>query len=417
MILKNFFLENNQKLNFINNFILTAIFIFILFLLAHYQLLYPTIIPMKIGNTVNLFADWSPIISANLCEKKGIDVYLQNPCDAWKRPHVYGPILLTFPFVENFKKFYFVYLPIAFNFLFVFIIVNFFRFNSKIFNLFSVFFIFSIPTILAIERANLDIIIFLMIILISNLKNLYAFHVFILATALTKFYPICLSIVFLFKKNFKKVMLNIILAIIMFSLIIFYYFDDLIKIYNVRNLFSSTGVYSFSFYSFVLVFKKIDNIFLQLTYLIPFYFMYKFFTKKAYIHLCENNFFKTDNFENRIYLLSSTTITVCYFLFSNFIYREIFLIGLLPWIIKNINDKQNTNFFNLYFFSLLLKFFISSIFVFINMNELLKSYYFIIRFFKHSIDTYIMFMVVSSLAIIIYNFIKDNLSPTKSSII
>ena len=51
------------------------------------------------------------------------------------------------------------------------------------------------------------------------------------------------------------------------------------------------------------------------------------------------------------------------------------------------------------------------------MNELLKSYYFIIRFFKHSIDTYIMFMVVSSLVIIIYNFIKDNLSPTKSSII
>ena len=38
---------------------------------------------------INLFADWSVILNANLCQEKGYDTYVNNPCDQWQRKHVY----------------------------------------------------------------------------------------------------------------------------------------------------------------------------------------------------------------------------------------------------------------------------------------------------------------------------------------
>ena len=59
-----------------------------------------------------IFADWAAIVSANICADKGINVYIENPCDIRNRIHVYGEILLHLPFVEKFKKFYLFYFPI-----------------------------------------------------------------------------------------------------------------------------------------------------------------------------------------------------------------------------------------------------------------------------------------------------------------
>ena len=110
---------------------------------------------------INLFADWSVILNANICQEKGYDVYIDNPCDQWSRKHVYGDILLYIPFVKNFSNFYFIYLPIILNLIFLYIIIDFFKFEKKI-SYFCLFFIvLSAPVILAIERANIDIAIFL----------------------------------------------------------------------------------------------------------------------------------------------------------------------------------------------------------------------------------------------------------------
>ena len=85
------------------------------------------------GNTY-LFADWSAVLGANICKEMGYDVYLKNPCDPWGRTHVYGDILLYFPYVEKFKNFYFLVLPAIINIIFVIVVLSSFRFkNFKIY--------------------------------------------------------------------------------------------------------------------------------------------------------------------------------------------------------------------------------------------------------------------------------------------
>ena len=44
------------------------------------------------------------------------------------------------------------------------------------------------------------------------------------------------------------------------------------------------------------------------------------------------------NFENKLYFLASTIIIFCYFSFSNFIYREIFFLGLVPSILMSLSN-------------------------------------------------------------------------------
>ena len=180
--------------NFLFVSVITIIVSTIITLLLYKQIVYPTIIPMKINNVISIFADWFPIMSANICKWDGIDVFLENPCDPWGRPHVYGPTWLYIPFVDQFKKFYFFYLPIIFNFIFLFVVISFFKFDKKFKTLLALFYIFSVSTLLAVERANNDIIIFLIVVLLARYRNIFINYFLILFATLSVLIFSCWSI-------------------------------------------------------------------------------------------------------------------------------------------------------------------------------------------------------------------------------
>ena len=115
----------SKKYLFLNVFI-TIVFSLIIFYLIIKGKIYPTIIPMINNVLVYFFADWTAILHANFCYDKGLDVFLENPCDMWDRKHVYGEILLKLPFIKELGKFYYLFIPIIFNILFIYIIVSFF---------------------------------------------------------------------------------------------------------------------------------------------------------------------------------------------------------------------------------------------------------------------------------------------------
>ena len=96
---------------------LTVIFSLIIAFLIYKKFIYPTVIPVEMNGLTYIFADWTAILSANICEQKGINVYLENPCDIKNRKHVYGEILLHLPFAE-FNKFYQFYFPLILNIFF-----------------------------------------------------------------------------------------------------------------------------------------------------------------------------------------------------------------------------------------------------------------------------------------------------------
>ena len=95
---------------------------------------------------LRIFADWTAIISANVCLDQGYDVYLENPCDFANRKHVYGNLLLFMPFIEKFPNFYYIYLPFIFCFLFL-SVISYLLFDKKFkkYWLSFLILIFSIP--------------------------------------------------------------------------------------------------------------------------------------------------------------------------------------------------------------------------------------------------------------------------------
>ena len=389
--------------------ILFLFFTLIIYFLITKQVIYPTILPMTVKGVVNLFADWSVTINANICLEKGYDVYLNNPCDPWNRKHIYGHILLYLPYVEDFQNFYFIYLPLFLNLVFLYSIIRFFNFEDKI-EYFCLFFIvLSIPVILAIERANMDIAIFLLLILIAKIKNNLINHVILVFTSLLKFYPISMAIIFLFKNSFKTMLINASIFLITVFLILFFQWESLIKILNNTTQYYSgsemfMGILTFSFLSgldffssFEIIINNKDYTFIKYLYLLLVLFLPIIITYSKNFRIVFNNntitnLFLINNFSNRMYILSSVLILFCYFSFTNFIYREIFLIGLIPWLIQNRKLTEN-RFINIYFYFLILKFIISTLTNFLVINKIFHSLNPLIIFSKHCLDFYLISLI------------------------
>ena len=159
----------NLKIN-----ILVLLFTVIILFLIYPKILYEYFVfqmPFSDQAPQSYFADWTVITSAIKCTLLGNDVFLNNPCDYWGRAHVYGSIFLLLPFHENLNNFYNLYLPIFFNLIFLFVIISHFNFKKIGQILFCFLFIFSPATLLALERFNNDILIFLVLIYVCYLKS------------------------------------------------------------------------------------------------------------------------------------------------------------------------------------------------------------------------------------------------------
>ena len=76
---------------------------------------------------------------------------------------------------------------------------------------------FSPPFLLAIERANIDVLIFLILFILCRYKNLILNYFLILLSFAMKFYPIFFGMVLFFKKSFKQILIN---ATILFLLVV-----------------------------------------------------------------------------------------------------------------------------------------------------------------------------------------------------
>ena len=393
-----------KKINI--NFFIFILFVILIYFIIKNQIIYPTIIPMVFNGKINIFADWSVILNANLCFDKGLDVFKNISCDQWNRPHVYGKILLFIPFIENFKNFYFFLFPILFNLLFVYVAINLFKFNNYIEYLMILPFMLSPSIILSIERANIDIIIFLLVVFISFNKKILFNYIPLIFVTLSKFYPLSLAIIFLFEKKFSKIFFHLIIFLILILSILYFQYDELVKIFNNSKLFSAKGIYNFSFNGLVFYITNL-NIIIEnkdynwLKYLCIFIFLIVpilvtlISQIKFLIHTNNIKDKLTDNiYENRLYILSSTIIISCYFLFSNFIYREIFFLGLIPWILKEREININKSFINFYYYILCTKFIISFLITYIIRNEYLPLIKPILIFIKHSFDFYLITIIL-----------------------
>ena len=389
----------------------------VIYLLIYNQIIYPTILPMVKNGVVHIFSDWNVILNANICNERGYNVYVNNPCDPWGRKHVYGSILLYLPFIRNFPQFYSLIFPIIINLVFIYVSINLFKFESKIKNFSLFFFIFSTSFILAIERANIDIIIFLILVIIAYNKNIILNHCFLILISIVKFYPIALVSVFIFEKKINKIFINILFVSIIIFIILFFQFDQLKEIINNSKAFKAGGIYSFSFDALIgylsnikiVLFKTnfswIKYIIFFISAIIPLIITAKIYLKCIFINKDIQELVIKNIYENRLYLLSSVIVMTCYFAFSNYIYREIFLLGLIPFIIKE-KEYSKTNFFNFFYNILCFKFIFSSLLIFLDLNNILNNLKPFLGLLKHSIDFYLISLIFITFISAIYSFLK-----------
>lgn len=406
---KNLLIKNLGK------FFITILISTVISYIIYKQLVYPTIIPMISNDLVHIFADWSVIINANLSKDGDIDIYSKIIYDPWGRPHVYGKLLLFFPFVKSLTSFYFLILPIIINFILIYTVIGFFDEENFRKKLYLPIFLFSFPVLLAIERTNIDILLFLIMVIISKYKNLFLTYLLIIISFMFKFYPIVFGIVFFINSKFKNILVNLAVLLTIYSLFIFIEFDDLIKIFKNSYMFSAAGIYEFSIKGFIQYSQGLNvrfgninfNLLKFIFILTPIILTFFIFLKKIFNNRDISNIFLQNTFENRLYVISSTTIIACYLVFSNFPYREIFFLGLIPWILISIK-RDNTSFINFYFNVLSFKFLASTLLTYLVQNKILLNLNPLLVYLKYIIDFYLIFIISLILLISFIKLISKN---------
>jgi len=337
-----------------------SIFIVISFIVGIVYIIFPNIlysniiIPILKDGLLYPFADWLAIISAVKCKLMNYDVFTINPCDVKERAHVYGSILLYIPLVDGFDSFYLLYFPIFINLIFVLVIILHFDLRRFKELLLFLLIIFNPSTLLLMERLNTDIFILLILILLCyfrlNILNIFL----ITSSTLAKFFPIALIPLFFLTKQ-KKFLINFMYFVI-FILIIFsvFYLDryNLIKIFNNQDQYVASFRLSFSFVSFakiISVTKGFSNI-LFLIISAGISLLIIFLTIN---YLKKDNIFKEFNFDDYkelLFLVGGGLLVSTCIVFNNYLYREIFLFCLIPYLLSKQNENKIFKFV-LYFMS------------------------------------------------------------------
>ena len=405
----------------IASLVITVFFSIIIFFLIFKQFVYPTLIPMVISGGASLFADWTVILNANNCLEKGYDVYLNNPCDHWNRKHVYGEILLKIPFIKTFPKFYYLYFPILASLIFLYVLVySIFNLKNKKEWILLSLFILSVPVLLVIERNNIDLLIFIFMFFISKYNHLFLNHLLIIFSSISKIYPIVLFTIFFFENNFKKIIKNLLFLLGMFLIISLFQIESLLKIFDNKEQFTGYGygLYEFSILGLVKFLKVLDvnfngdnynwlkYVYVVIFVVLPLFLFNYFYSSKINTIFQDFNFKEKYIFENNFYLLSSTVILLNYIIFSNFVYREIFFLGLLPAIL--LHKSKSNKIMNFYFYLLTFKFFITTFLIYFYQNNILEEFKPFMIILKHTFDLYLMFFIFKIQLNLFKKFIHQN---------
>ena len=383
------------KQNWQKNIIISLLFSSFIYYLWKFGILYSySLFPVVSDGRLHVFPDWAAMIKLNICHNKfGINVFYDNSCVSGILD--YGNIFLFLPYFESLEKFYFFYFPILTGIIFIFLIVSLIQ-PKNIFNYFLLILIlFSPPTLLVIERANVDMLIFLLIVLIAFSNSSFLNFIIIIFASLLKYYPLVLMVNFFIEKarSIKKILLILSLFIITVLFLFYLTGESWGLIQYKKQSFDPPWGNQFSVKAFAIISEKWKNYEHPMILLIS-YIFFIFFTIIFFLVFKKTRFINKVNiysFEEKLFILGANLIVTLYLITDNIHYREVFIILLFPFIMKLSKSIDNKIFkYLIYFITLRYIFFlISNYYVFFK-----KSYY--LLYFKALSDI----ILVSSFAAI-----------------
>ena len=346
--------NNLQQLFF---FIFSLILIFIFF---YTDIIHKTYVPywkdsfdtwpFKTYSDFKYFGDTQTLLMAAECFKSGFDVFYGECISDYgiKTGHDYGRTLLYLPLIpENLKSFFLIIYGAILISLLIFFVFRLVKPKSFYENIICLILIFNPTTLLLFERLNLDLIIFLFLVLIVFLKKSLLIKIFIKFLLFSfKYYPIFFVINFFVENNInlkRKLLYSAILIVISFLLLI-YNFDDLKYVVGDFEKVGRNIKYSFSINSFSRIIEHFNIIDVRLIkpililFLLVFsYIIFLFLQKNIKAPLKkEINYYYP---RARLFFISTNLLIVLYLFFNNNYFREVFFIGVIPYLLIIKNNK------------------------------------------------------------------------------
>ena len=336
--------------------LITTIFFFLLIIFSIFfdDKIYFYITENKdvLGNRFQ-FGDWIYVLNAAICHQEGINVLGNNICDPKGRLiYQYPTTLLYLPFVNNLYSLYLYAIP-ALQIFFIIFFLNKTYSKTNIENLVKIFLIlFSTSIILGFERGNPELLIFCLIILISYQKNPYIVQILIYIATIIKFYPLVSICILYFKKIDKKLIFSLILFFLCVVVFLVYQ-KDIIEIiidygHSLRpQTVERVGIIIFGYnvipdlVKTTLLHLNISNV--EIYYSIAF-FLGILINLVCLLAILKNKIFfpkiNLDIFEDKLFFYSALILVFLYYMTMSYSYREIYLIGLIPFLIKQKNKSN-----------------------------------------------------------------------------
>ena len=379
------------KSDFNKNIAITIIFVVCIFLLWKFGIIYShSLFPIVKEGRLHIFADWAWVIKNGICKNLGFDIFKSNACIG-KDNFIFniGNILLYIPYFKFLEKFYFFYFPLMLCFIFIYTIIKLID-RKKLLNIaLLILIVFSPQVLLVLERCNVDLIIFLFLIIMVKINQSFLSFAIINFVTLLKFYPAALITNFIVerKRNLNKNIFIILIFFFTLACLMYLVGENFELIRYKLNIVSSTWGNQFSLHSFAILlskFKKYDfnTIFviaLSIFIILSFSF-YKFFQNTL-----ENIKLDENSFKYRLYIVGSNLIILLYLITHNIHYREIFLITLFPLILE-LKDNKKIIFFKYFVLFIILRLII---FYFINYYVFFKKIY-VLLYVKAFLDIVMM---------------------------
>ena len=283
------------------------------------------------------FADMQAILSASDAYREGYNPYIENPHDPLGRKHVYPRPWLWLGYTgltQDHSKFAAILL-MSFFFLLSIRILR--PENGNEF-LLSAMLLLSPAVLLGVERGNNDLIIFILLGLAvfslnnkNNLLDLIAYFFLFLASIL-KFYPIASFLIFVrIIKDYKKFWMFALFSILFFGVYAVFSFSDFEYLKNIVP--KPHGRFTFGaaiFFEWILDEWPVNAMYIYFMAVAVFFLAF-LLSSRTGLSEVRNNSINTIFF-----LVGSLNILFCFFANTNYDYRCIFFVLILPWLFENL---------------------------------------------------------------------------------
>ena len=354
---------------------------------------------LALGSTY-YFGDYKLFENALSCVKDGLSPYIGPPelnCKGFNYGYV---VLLLVPFknvIVNANEYI---VPGIFTIIFT--ITSTQILNPK--NYFQ-FFVCSLAllnpaTLLLIERMNLDILLYLILILLA-FNRIYLFNwLLVIYSFLFKFHPFIYGIIIFVEKEKRKLknLIFIFIFILTSSILSIYIFKEEYTLMLKDSGSWKMGLhYLYSIKTIPKILKETFSLHYGLMLLIIYILFIFQITKKASKLDIQSNY----DFQKKLFLLSSNSLLFCFITFSNAFYREVFLVLTIPYLFTNIKDYRKILY--LICFKFLFNFIYTidlnfETFYHVENVRIYKTHFLMIVFLKGILD-YILMLFIGSIAL------------------